>query len=106
ALLARIHDLEAQAVEGGMRLQLDGAAIDYLIPEVAAASYGHDIALSPDGADRNVAIEFTTSSLAATRNALAGIPAGPMAGDAAKLLVPASFACGAALVFCANAAAT
>ncbi len=61
--------------------------------------FGLEAVLSPDGADRNVAITFRTSSLAAARNVLqaAGFACDKRPAD--RIIVPASAAFGVTLVF-------
>lgn len=85
---------------GGWQLAARNAAIDYLTRGMATKRFGSDLAVSQAETDRNVAIEFRTSSLQAVRSTLdaAGFAYGRT--ETGKILVPASSACGAALVFC------
>lgn len=101
ALIERLYpDHRTGAVEGGLRLSLSGAPLDYIRPDAARARFGAALPSVTSGTDRRVALILRTRSIAAAEAALraGGVEFAPTAEG---MVVPASTAFGVALVFAA-----
>ena len=57
-------------IDGGQRLQAEGANIDYLLPDAARSAFGDELPTGANYADRKVALVLNTASRTAAHQAL------------------------------------